>query len=252
MFRLCDDPSKVEAVTTPGYDPSLRELEDLEECFQEGLLRCDAVDENLPNCELVSACDGNDDWAACTRPSGNLARGPDSAIYFKRTAPAFQRRYGARTAEIGSTLAGKFGKYIHCNEDRGASRRVSRRYVRRRDASLGGDVGFVGRRAASPSQATAPSGTTPARTPTTSRTRAATTEPSPSTFAVRQIPQTGRGDAAAVMWIFRGHKSRLRCGDEPRAVGTSYGSRKISRPPPTPSCRFVKTLRRKSARSKLY
>mmetsp|Transcript_33603 Transcript_33603/g.101436 ORF Transcript_33603/g.101436 Transcript_33603/m.101436 type:complete len:486 (+) Transcript_33603:151-1608(+) len=78
MFRLCDDPSKVEAVTTPGYDPSLRELEDLEECFQEGLLRCDAVDENLPNCELVSACDGNDDWAAC-----------------------------------------KFGKYIHCNEDRG-------------------------------------------------------------------------------------------------------------------------------------
>ena len=67
MFRLCNDEGLVSAVTTPGYKPTLADHEALEQCFQQGLLRCDGVDSNT--CDQVAECDTYaKDWEACADP----------------------------------------------------------------------------------------------------------------------------------------------------------------------------------------
>mgnify|MGYP001263255067 CR=1 FL=1 len=53
------DPALVAAITTPGYVAPLEELEALEQCFQDGLIRCDSVDQD---CGLVDECSAHMDY----------------------------------------------------------------------------------------------------------------------------------------------------------------------------------------------
>ena len=63
QFRLCSDPALVAKLTTPGYVPTLEEHEEIEACFQDGLLRCDGVDG--ATCPQVWDCDAYPEWEAC-------------------------------------------------------------------------------------------------------------------------------------------------------------------------------------------
>mmetsp|Transcript_2740 Transcript_2740/g.8080 ORF Transcript_2740/g.8080 Transcript_2740/m.8080 type:complete len:488 (-) Transcript_2740:145-1608(-) len=75
MFRLCNDQSLVDKLLDANRAPTVAELEALETCFQEGLLRCDAVPDNT--CPRVPLCQLNPSWEACAEGKYNHCTGAD-------------------------------------------------------------------------------------------------------------------------------------------------------------------------------
>eukprot|EP00732_Lithocolla_globosa_P007325 Lithocolla_globosa_v1_NODE_9220_length_732_cov_10.932053.p1 type:complete len:161 gc:universal NODE_9220_length_732_cov_10.932053:230-712(+) len=88
-YRLCHDEELVSRFTNPSYTPSTSDMDQLESCFQDGILPCTAVSgQDCPisdRCEPGMGCYTRDDWfqadahgfrnhGACPQHSGFFTR----------------------------------------------------------------------------------------------------------------------------------------------------------------------------------
>jgi lytic starch monooxygenase len=67
-WRICQDQALVNKLLTPGYVPTAAEKQEVEDCFEAGVLRCTDVSgqtcEYSPNCSPGQPCYRND-WFTC-------------------------------------------------------------------------------------------------------------------------------------------------------------------------------------------
>lgn len=63
-YRMCTDDSIVQKFIDPAHTPDQGEMDDLEACFQKGILRCDGVEGN--DCSSHPDCEGTG-WGRAVR-----------------------------------------------------------------------------------------------------------------------------------------------------------------------------------------